>query len=54
MSGQQDGGERIMPRGVTTPPDDTMFLVSAVKGDSIPVAADWPVGRVGSRARRSL
>ena len=35
-------------------PDAAVFLVSAVKGDGIPAAADWLAGRVGDRARRSL
>ena len=35
-------------------PDAAVFLVSAVKGDGIPAAAEWLVGRVGDRVRRSL
>jgi len=35
-------------------PDAAVFQVSAVKGDGIPAAADWLVGKVGGRARRSL
>jgi hypothetical protein len=30
-------------------PDAAVFQVSAVKGDGIPAAADWLVGRVGDR-----
>jgi hydrogenase nickel incorporation protein HypB len=35
-------------------PDAAVFLVSALKGDGIPAAAEWLAGRVGDRARRSL
>jgi hydrogenase nickel incorporation protein HypB len=35
-------------------PDAAVFLVSAVKGEGIPAAAEWLAGRVGDRARRSL
>ena len=35
-------------------PDAAVFQASALKGDGIPAAADWLVGKVGGRARRSL
>jgi Ni2+-binding GTPase involved in maturation of urease and hydrogenase len=43
--------ERIRADMKRLAPDAAVFLVSALKGDGIPAAADWLAGRVGDRPR---
>ena len=41
--------KRLLAQTDRLAPDAAVFLVSAVKGDGIPVATDWLVGRAGDR-----